>query len=129
MHNFIKVGNWILDDTLNSNIRFILNHLKNERVIYAFLVDSSFKYIGICDSYKTTLKKRMERYQFCLGGSTNKRIAGLIQQKLSENSIVEIYALLPKDVFISNGVKIDIIKGLEYPLIEELLDGEKWNKN
>ena len=77
---FRRVGACTLDDSLKSGVRFSTSALQSERVIYAYVVEDEVKYIGICDNAKTTLKRRMNRYQGMIGTGTNKRIAGLITQ-------------------------------------------------
>lgn len=128
MHNFIEVGKWIIKENLKNKIKFLLSNLENERVIYAFSVNSSFKYIGICQSPKTTLKERMKRYQSASGGSTNRRISKLICNELENQNEVKIYALKPIESLKYNDIELDLVKGLEYPLIDKFLDEEKWNK-
>lgn len=114
---FCEVGSWSLYSELNSGVRFQLKALADERVIYAFTVDTRVKYIGVCDSSATTLKERMKRYQDRSGGGTNERVANLIQSKLSEESFVGILAWKPDNLLEVSGLRVDLVKGLENPLI------------
>lgn len=68
----------------------------------------------------------MKRYQGRAGGSTNKRITFYIKEALEKSSSVDIYALKPEQDVTLTGLKVDLVKGLEYPLIS-LLGSEKWN--
>ncbi len=122
---FKQVGNCRLDTSLTSGVRFVINDFSNERVIYAYITENQVKYIGICDNTKTTLKTRMNSYQAMQGSGTNERITKLIKGYLKEGKAVNILAWKPETDFILKGMKIDLIKGLENPLIQELKP--KWN--
>lgn len=122
---FVQVGNWLIDTALKSGIRFRLDALQDERVIYAFTVDGQVKYVGVCNSSDTTLKERMTRYQGTMGAGTNERIANLIRNAISEGRVVSILAWRPDRSLEFNGLRVDLIKGLENPLIEVLKPG--WN--
>ena len=99
---------------------------EDERVLYAFQSDKDIKYIGICDNTSTTLKDRMTRYQGMSGSGANERIAGLIRDELNKGCNVDIYVLLPNGVYTYKDFNIDMIKGLEFPLIGKLKP--HWNK-
>ncbi|MEN3013529.1 MAG: GIY-YIG nuclease family protein [Endomicrobiia bacterium] len=125
---FEEAGEWYLS---GDKLQYKLDdRFKNKRVIYAFVVEDEVKYIGICDSYNTTLQVRMDRYLKNLSETnrTNVRINEEIKKKLKLNHKVEIYALLPetKDKYEFNGISIDLIRGLEYPLIKKF--NPEWNK-
>ena len=122
---FNTVGTWSSDPRLKSRVRFNLSSLHGERVIYAFGVDDAVKYIGICDNTDTTLKDRLSRYQGMMGGSTNKRIAALIREHLSHGRTVRILAWRPESIFQVKELKVDLVKGLENPLIQALRP--EWN--
>ena len=129
-YGFVRVGRWKLnksnDKSNKSEIDFELNDLDKERVIYAFVVGDKVKYIGICESSKTTLENRMIKFKNRQGGGTNKRIADEIERCLKNGKTVEIFVLKPKlSVFYKGLVEIDIIIGLEYPLIKKLKP--EWN--
>lgn len=124
-YGFVKAGKWKLKNSLKSGIAFELYNFQNERVIYAFVVDNKVKYIGICENTRTTLKGRMERYQHFVGAGTNERIAGNIKKCLKQRKEVKILALKPKSELRYEGVYVDLVKGLENPLIEKLKP--EWN--
>ena len=111
-------------------LAFDLVNAADERVVYAFLVDGDVRYIGICERDHTTLRKRMGRYKSKAGGSTNKRITGEIERALKKGATVEIWALVPKTPPKHKGVLVDLVKGLENPLIAKMdsLPGQPlWN--
>jgi len=132
VYNFVIAGEWIRNLTVKSGITYQLTAFASDRVIYAFVVDGLPKYIGICEKDTTTLKDRMSRYQNQQGGnaqqglSTNKRISIEIKQILDQGKKVEIYALKPttKQVFVD--LQVDLVKGLENPLIAKLKP--TWNR-
>ncbi len=114
-----------LDESLNSDVRFSVASLGDDRVIYAFSVDSEVKYIGICESIYTTLKDRMSRYQGMIGNGTNLKIALCIKDCLRHGKTVEILAWKPDTKIEFKGLKIDLVKGLETPLIRSVKP--EWN--
>jgi len=142
-YGFVKVGRWKLNENIKSGIDFELMDFKEERVIYAFVVDGETKYIGICESSKTTLEGRMKKFRNLQGGGTNERIANEIKKCLEDGKTVEIFALKPElvvqykgleltiqhndvELVIKNkGLEVDLVRGLEYPLIEKL--NPEWN--
>ena len=113
-----------MDKTLQSNVRFRIDEMHEQRVIYAYTVDGEAKYIGICEKVRTTLKERMMRYQGRVGG-TNRRITDLIKDCLTEGKKVKILALGPTEEMEFRGLKIDLVKGLENPLLQEVMP--EWN--
>jgi len=119
-YGFAEVGEWRLKENLKSGITFQLNNFEKERVIYAFVVDGETKYIGICDSNTTTLKSRMNRYKNLQGAGTNERIAIEIRNCLKSGKAVRIFALKPPSSLDYKDLNVDLIKGLENPLIESL---------
>jgi len=119
-YGLIEVGEWKLKESLKSGITFELNRFKGERVIYVFVVENEVKYIGICNNSTTTLKDRMNRYKNLQGGSTNERIVKEIKDYLKQGKDVKIFALKPDSTVQYNGLNIDLVKGLENPLIEKL---------
>ena len=130
-YGFIPAGQWISSATVNSGIAHKLTALDTERVVYAFVVDGTPKYIGICEKDSTTLKDRMGRYKNQLGGvngsiSTNKRISINIKRLLDQGKKVEIFALKPaiKDIFVD--LQVDLVKGLENPLVASFKP--EWNR-
>ena len=125
-YGFVKVGRWKLNENIKSGIDFELMDFKEERVIYAFVVDGETKYIGICESSKTTLEGRMKKFRNLQGGGTNERIANEIKKCLENGKTVEIFALKKLELVVQyKGLEVDLIRGLEYPLIEKL--DPEWN--
>lgn len=126
-YGFVEVGKWKLKKSLKSGVAFELHKFK-KRVIYAFVVDDKTKYIGVCDNTNTTLKDRMSRYQGLQGAGTNERIANKIKDCLKQGKTVKIFALKPEPILQCKYKKlnVDLVKGLENPLIERLKPG--WNK-
>ena len=122
---FMEAGEWESNAHIKSGITFKLNDFRNERVIYAFVVDSETKYVGICENRMTTLEDRMRRYKNLQGAGTNKRIAGEIKKCLEVGKLVKIFALRPESSLQYGNLTIDLVKGLENPLIEELKTS--WN--
>jgi hypothetical protein len=68
---FVRDGNCSLDPMLKSGVRFSILGLREDRVIYAFTVDTKVKYIGVCDNTATCFSNRMGRYQSLAGAGTN----------------------------------------------------------
>ncbi len=124
-YDFVEVGEWKLKETLNSGITFELNRFEQERVIYAFM-EGNIKYLGVCQNSTTTLKNRMDRYKSMQGSGTNKRIAKKIRVCLKRGKSVKIFALKPKSTLKYKSLNVDLVKGLENPLIEKL--NPDWNK-
>ena len=124
-YGFVEVGKWKLESGLKSGITFELNNFEKDRVIYAFLVNDEVKYVGICANTVTTLKDRLNRYKMRQGAGTNERIANKIKECLKQGKVVKIFALKPESTLLYRGLKVDLIKGLENPLIEKLKP--EWN--
>jgi len=122
---FVEVGEWKLDSRLKSGIRYKLRKLQDDRVIYAYAVNETIKYIGVCDSTSTSLQSRMSRYQSMTAGGTNKRIANLIRKAIEVGSKVKIYAFKPDVELQLCELNVDLVKGLENPLIQE--EKPEWN--
>jgi len=124
---FSKAGDWRLDEGLKNGVRCVLSSLGQERVVYAFMVERQVKYVGVCDKSSTTLKDRMGRYQGRVGGGTNERVAELIKSCLEAGGEVEVWALVPEAGPHYGGLPIDLVKGLENPLIQRF--DPEWNKH
>ena len=126
IYSFKKVGHWV--KSKDGRVTFQLTHNINDRVIYAFVneVNGDIYYIGICDNPKTTLKKRLERYKYRQGGSTNARILNNLDKVLKDYSEVAIYTLKPSNAYRYLGLQVDLVRGLEYPLIN--MFRPKWNR-
>jgi hypothetical protein len=127
-YGFVKAGLWALKETLKSGIVFMLELFATERVIYAFVVDDEVKYVGACR--EQDFKTRMKDYQYQgaqeRGGSTNKHVATRIKECLQAGQVVEILALKPDENLVFHNLAIDLVAGLEKPLIS-LCDPE-WNR-
>jgi hypothetical protein len=114
---FAPAGSCSIDPGLKGGVRFTLTHLRQERVIYAFTVNSETKYIGVCDNTETCFADRMSRYQGLIGAGTNKRIVALIKASLAQARTVQILAWKPSADLVVAGLRVDLVKGLENPLI------------
>jgi hypothetical protein len=117
-YGFIEAGEWYLFDKFRSKVKAKLSRLADKRVVYAFVVDDEVKYVGICDSDKTTLEKRMGSQRF------NKNMPDLIRTTLEEGKAVKILALVPEELEYK-GLKLDLVWPLEQALIAQLKP--KWN--
>ena len=117
-YGFVEAGNWHLAERRKGKIEARLSRFTDKRAVYAFVVDNGVKYIGICDNPETTLKKRMGSQRF------NKDMPKRIEKVLNADGVVKIFALVPEE-FEYKGLKVDLVRGLEYPLIEQL--NPKWN--
>lgn len=115
---FRLVGDWSLDSRLKSGVRSDLTAYADKRAIYAFVVDGGIKYIGACEKSGTTLLDRMKRYQSMTGGGTNEKNAKRIREALGNGSSVTIFAWCPDADYRIGSLKVDLIKGLENPLIK-----------
>jgi uncharacterized protein YerC len=131
-HGFIKAGRCQLNGRRYvSGVETILSRFKDERVIYCFVVDDIIEYIGICDSQNRTLDKRMKKYTSRASHQKNNTGTSLeiikkIKKCLEQGKIVEIYALKPPNNYNYENLKIDLVRGLEYTLIEKF--SPSWNK-
>ena len=115
-YGFIEVGKWHLNGEIKPKAN--LDKLADVRVVYTFVVEGEVKYVGICDSCKTTLKKRMGSQCF------NKSMPNLIKTALEADKVVKIFALVTEE-FEYKGLKVDLMRGLEYPLIKRM--NPNWN--
>lgn len=122
---FAEVGVWKLYSAVNSGISFTLMGMKDARVIYSFVVGDDVKYIGVCDNTRTTLTDRMGRYKNMQGAGTNERIAKRIGESLNKGIPVRIFGLSPESAVQYRVLSIDLIKGLEHPLIRFF--SPEWN--
>jgi hypothetical protein len=125
-YGFIPAGECINRATIKSSIAYKLTAFASDRVVYSFVVDDTPKYIGICEKDTTNLKDRMERYKNQVGGSTNERISIRIKQVLDQGKKVEIYALKATAKYIIVDLQVDLVKGLENPLIARFKP--EWNR-
>jgi hypothetical protein len=133
-YGFVEAGRWCLSDDAASGIAFELTKLGDKRVIYAFVVGGEPKYVGICEKDTTTLKDRLKRYKYRRGRkrktpggeNTNQHKARLIKQHLEAGEPVLVFALAPEPECDFFGLKVDLVKGLENPLIEKF--EPEWNR-
>lgn len=126
-YGFLQAGEWKAYANVRSGITFEISdsRFENERVVYAFVVNETVKYIGVCEKNSTTLKDRMSRYKNMQGGGTNERIAELIKLCLDEEKVVKIFILETDGSYKYKGLAVDLVKGLENPLIQEFQP--EWN--
>jgi hypothetical protein len=125
-YGFEKVGTWYSD--INGT-NFKLNKYEKDKVIYAFVMDNEVKYIGIAES-KGGLLGRLKLYK--KPGptqETNKKILEKIKESLKTHDEIEIFALKPVNVkYVNSDIEINVIKGIEYPLIKKFHTKETgWN--
>ena len=133
-YGFVEAGRWVLSDRVKSGIAFELNTPGDRRVVYAFVVADEPRYIGICEKDTTTLKDRLKRYKGRQGPrrkrpggeNTNQRNARLIRQHLEAAEPVLIYALAPAPGCSFVDLQVDLVKGLENPLIARF--EPEWNR-
>jgi len=133
-YGFVQAGEWILSRDVDSGIDFKLAKLENDRVVYAFVVADKPKYVGICDKDTTTLQDRLDRYKSRKGRgrkseggeNTNQRNARLIKEHLETGRHVLIFALKPGPSCEFIDLKVDLVKGLENPLIDKFKP--EWNR-
>lgn len=125
-YGFVYSGKWEPTGTVNSGVTFTLKIHAQDRVIYSFVVDDEPKYIGICEKPTTSLYDRMKRYKYLQGAGTNTRIVEKIRQCLEQDKTIQIFALQPEPSLQFAGLEIDLVKGLENPLIEKLKP--EWNR-
>ena len=131
-YGFKPVGDWKKSKKHKNKVKYTINKLQNERVIYAFVVNNDVKYIGKTDR---TLTKRMKSYQNAnkepppKKESTNKKIIGLINNNLNSKKLVKIFAFKPSTQKVYRHLKIDLVGGLEIPLIKRFKTKKpgKWN--
>jgi len=119
-YGFMEAGEWDLSERHKSKVEARLSRLADERAVYAFVVDNEVKYVGICDSPNTLLKDRMSSQRF------NKKMPDLIRAALGQKRAVKIFALKPEKVE-HKGLRVDMVRGLEYPVIERL-EIPEWNR-
>lgn len=122
---FQHVGHWEIDEKLKSSVRYVIDMHIKDRVIYSFCVDGELKYIGVCDNTNTCLSDRMKRYKGMVGEGTNKRVTLQIKDCLNQGKEVSIWALKPDGELTYKEVRVDLVKGLENPLIKKFRP--EWN--
>jgi len=122
-YGFVEVGKWEPSRDLKNEIDFKLHRFEKERVIYAFVVNGEEKYVGACEVSETTLRRRMSTQR------QNTRIARLIRTCLEQGKVVKIFALKPEPSIQYKGIDVDLVKGLENPLINILGTYKEWNKH
>lgn len=114
-YGFRKVGAWTLQ---NGQLKpeYEDDQLVDERVIYAYVADRKVKYIGICQADETTLRKRLSKHKW---NKKTKKLKSVkyLRDALKEKQRVAIYAWYPAKKRIYEKLQIDLIKGLESPLI------------
>jgi hypothetical protein len=86
-------------------------------VIYSFALNDEVRYIGVCDDTSTSFAARMSRYQALSGAGQNKRIVELMRAALAKGQAIDIYAWRPNQEVVVEGLSVDLVKGMENPLI------------
>ncbi|MCD6391516.1 MAG: hypothetical protein J7L92_05970 [Dehalococcoidia bacterium] len=116
---FQEAGRWFISTNVKSGLGFQLKLYPAEKVVYAFEVQDEVKYIGI--RREQDFKTRLKAYQYQgaqeKGGSTNKYVATKIKEHLQAGQAVNILALMPSNDLKFHDLHIDLIAGLEKPLI------------
>lgn len=125
-YGFVFSGRWEITSSVKSGVTFTLTRHTEDRVVYAFVVNDQPKYIGICEKLSTSLMERMRRYKYRQGTGTNAHVAGKIRQHLMVGKEVQILSLKPEKDLRFTGLEIDLVKGLENPLIQKFQPN--WNK-
>lgn len=131
-YGFHKVGKWKLQKNRRGEeeIKPDLDKgstLVRERVIYAYTMGRKVKYIGICQGKKTTLRKRLNRHNW----RTNMKIKSVksLHDGLKDGRRIMIYAWKPSEGRRYKWLNVDLIKGLESPLIRRFRTIEMgWNR-
>lgn len=132
---FKYIGNWELNN--ENKLKLIIkanDELLNTRGLYAYLLEdkdaiikNTVKYIGIPESPLKPVKERLHRYETeKRDGKTSKRVADNIRNTLLKGQNVSVYVLIPNDITTYNDINIDLVRGLEYPLIN--LFCCEWNR-
>ena len=67
----------------------------------------------------------MSRYQGLQGAGTNERITKKIKDCLKRGKAIKIFVLKPESTLQYKGLNVDLVKGLENPLIGRLKP--EWN--
>jgi len=113
---FEYIGFWF---EKKNGIDFRLTKFAQNRCVYAFVVVDEVVYVGVCESFNTTLKQRMMRIVKARGpeGSTSVRLREKIAECLRKGIKVLIYALSPRFRVEYAGVEVDILLGLEHSII------------
>ncbi|OUS08870.1 hypothetical protein A9Q96_00565 [Rhodobacterales bacterium 52_120_T64] len=118
---FEKVGRWKL---VNGLVDLELTNLKNRRnILYAFVIDGDVMYIG-----KTVqpLEKRLYGYKYPrVSQTTNIKNNANILRCLSDNKVVEIFALPDSGLHQIGEFHLNLAAGLEDSLISVL--SPAWN--
>jgi hypothetical protein len=114
-YGFKKVGGWELtrediNPRLDDNLKLL-----EERAIYAYTMDDKVMYIGICQGKDTTLEKRLKGHH----RKNNEKLESVngIYEGLRKDKKIEIYAWKPRRKRTYKWLQIDLVKGLESPLI------------
>ena len=127
-YGFKKVGEWELK---KDEIRpiFFDDILKLERVIYAYVVNSRAKYIGICHTENSRLERRLRYHRW----RNNKKLTSVaeLRKNLKNKKKVYIFAWKPSNKIKYKWLNVDLISGLEKPLIvrfKTTVEYGGWNK-
>lgn len=111
---FKRAGQWVLR---NGRLYYDGSRFDDKRVVYAFVFGGEVVYIGICDSRRRTFRDRMKLYETHsarVHDSARKRIKAALDARKK----VEVYATYPSRRVHYQGIEVDLVRGLEYPLID-----------
>ena len=116
-YGFEKVGKWQMQKKDIWPVFYSTADTKRltKRVIYAYTADSKVRYIGICLGKKTTLEARLKRHSWL----HNRKLLSTngIYRSLKRGGNVYIYAWRPEEKRHYRRLSIDLISGLEKPLM------------
>ncbi|MEO0111221.1 MAG: hypothetical protein ABIK77_02620 [candidate division WOR-3 bacterium] len=138
-YGFKYVGRWLkVKSKIDFEFESKFKDYKEKRVIYAFVVDNKVRYIGCCQKRDKTLGDRLKSYKYGIGKvgkvrktgkagkETYKWVAQNIKECLENNKVVKIFALEPKGKIRYKNLLVDLINGLENPLINKF--NPKWKR-
>jgi len=131
-YGFGKVGKWELQKNRSGREEIkpkldSSSKLLGERVIYAYVMGRQVKYIGICQGKNTTLKARLGSHRW----RERRDVTSVksLRDGLKKGQRITIYAWKPREERIYRWLSVDLIKGLESPLIHRFRTRENgWNK-
>lgn len=127
---FVEVGVWKKPEHAKQRYKydFSMEKAKKWRTIYVYVLNGRAKYVGICATYGdgtaknqgTALETRLRRHKW---NERNNKYSSVkeLSRAVRKGHRVKIYAIpenLKKRYF--RGLKIDLVSGLEKPLIVEM---------
>ena len=122
---FKYAGKWVLE---KGKIKpdFIESKKVLEKVLYAFVVGETVKYVG--KTISRTLKGRADSYQYGTGGGANERGRKNIKETIESGKSVLIYVLSNDDIKVNDEIisLTTFTAGLEDKVIGKL--SPEWNR-